>query len=164
RRPLRVLGILGVWDTSNRGSQRTWSSWIKILPKMCEHFPLYATRSETGELSSMPPANKVNPYEHFLAPVKQQTVDLIADGISEFLGTKRGREAQNNEETTPRSGLHLLTSQHLPAEPTGLEPATSDVREWKEGKRGFVCSLQRNVLRWLCDDCASSGSGQPAAH
>lgn len=45
----------------HRVSQRIWSFWTKILPKMCEHLLRYATRCETGKSSTRPTSHTIHP-------------------------------------------------------------------------------------------------------
>ena len=66
-------------------------------------------------------------YKHFSPSFKQQRVELIAGQLTDELrGTKRGTSTKT-QKAAQKSSLKCLRYRQLVAEPTGLEPATSDV-------------------------------------
>jgi integrase len=80
-------------------------------------------------------------YQHLSPVFKQQTVDLIA----EELGKSPGKSTDTPTDTRPKKkrppkngGRNSLHQQEIVAEPTGLEPATSDVTVRKSSLKKFA--------------------------
>ncbi len=69
-------------------------------------------------------------YKHFSPTFKQQTVELIAGQLTRSLATNwlhPSKKTPKTQKTTPKNGLMCFICHKIVAEPTGLEPATSDV-------------------------------------
>ena len=95
-------------------------------------------------------------YQHLSPLFKQQTVDLIA----EELGNSPGNSTDTPTDTRPKKkrppkngGRNSLPPQNLVAEPTGLEPATSDVT----GRRSNQLNYDSAKTAVVCGDCGRHG-------
>ena len=67
-------------------------------------------------------------YKHLSASFKQQSVELIAGKLTTLLATKLATpHTPKAQKAAPKSDQMCLIYERLVAEPTGLEPATSDV-------------------------------------
>jgi len=84
-------------------------------------------------------------YKHFSPEFQNQTTGLIADRLTKELeGTNwgTGEKTKKPSKTTVRK---LLIKKKLMAEPTGLEPATSNVTGQNSGYR-ISLKYKRNQL------------------
>src|SRR5262249_27585236 len=84
---------------------------------------------------------EVERYKHFSPAFKKQTVDLIAGGLIEITGTKMGTSLEKQKDRPERRSLSPLIRDLL-AEPTGLEPATSDVTGRRSNQLNYDSALQ----------------------
>ena len=97
-------------------------------------------------LRQLPSYVELERYKHFSPAFKQQTVELIAGQLWEGLATQKQLHRRKKKKAARMSGFNPLIYQDLKAEPTGLEPATSDVTGRRSNQLNYDSTLPSPII------------------
>jgi hypothetical protein len=103
-------------------------------------------------------------YKHLSPEFSKQTTELIAGKLVEELeNTSSGTfwsQSPENEKAAQRTARKTLIIKRLMAEPTGLEPATSNVTGWRSNQLNYDSAVEFLIcdLRLIFSSCFNQKS------